>query len=46
MIPKHRIPTHPGQILLLEFMEPLDLTQVAVGHRPEQDPGDPPRWGE
>ena len=29
MIPKHRLPTHPGQILLLEFMEPLGLTQVA-----------------
>ena len=29
MIPKHRLPTHPGQVLLLEFMEPLDLTQVA-----------------
>ena len=29
MIPKHRLPTHPGQVLLREFMEPLDLTQVA-----------------
>jgi antitoxin HigA-1 len=29
MIPKNRLPTHPGQILLLEFMVPLELTQVA-----------------
>ena len=29
MIPKNRLPTHPGQILLLEFMAPLEITQVA-----------------
>ena len=28
MIPKHRIPTHPGEILLEEFLRPLGLTQV------------------
>ena len=30
MIPENRIPTHPGIILLEEFLEPLDLTQVAL----------------
>ena len=29
MIPVNRIPTHPGEILLEEFLEPLGLTQVA-----------------
>ena len=33
MIPTHRIPTHPGEILLAEFLEPLGLTQVGLaGH--------------
>ena len=27
MLPKHRPPTHPGQMLLHEFLEPLQLTQ-------------------
>ena len=30
MIPEKRIPTHPGEILLEEFLKPLDLTQVAL----------------
>jgi addiction module HigA family antidote len=30
MLPTHRIATHPGQILLQEFLEPLDLTQAAL----------------
>lgn len=30
MIPKNRIPTHPGEILLTEFLEPLEMTQVAL----------------
>ena len=30
MIPENRIPTHPGEILLAEFLEPLELTQVAL----------------
>lgn len=30
MIPENRIPTHPGIILKEEFLEPLDLTQVAL----------------
>jgi addiction module HigA family antidote len=28
MIPKHRRPTHPGEILLEEFLNPLGMTQV------------------
>jgi len=28
MLPKHRIATHPGQILLQEFLMPLHLTQA------------------
>jgi addiction module HigA family antidote len=30
MIPKHRIATHPGIILLKEFLEPMNLTQTAL----------------
>lgn len=29
MLPKHRTPTHPGKILLEEFLKPLGVTQVA-----------------
>ena len=29
MLPENRIPTHPGEILLDEFLNPLGLTQVA-----------------
>ncbi len=29
MIPENRIPTHPGEILLEEFLRPMDVTQVA-----------------
>jgi addiction module HigA family antidote len=28
MLPEKRIPTHPGEILLMEFLTPLALTQV------------------
>ena len=28
MLPEHRIPTHPGIVLLEEFLEPLGITQV------------------
>ena len=28
MRPKHRAPTHPGEILLKEFLEPLNISQV------------------
>ena len=29
MIPENRIPTHPGEILSREFLQPLGVTQVA-----------------
>ena len=29
MIPKHRIPAHPGEILLEEFLEPMEMPQTA-----------------
>ena len=29
MLPENRIPTHPGEILLEEFLKPLGMTQVA-----------------
>ena len=33
MIPENRVPTHPGEILLEEFLNPLGITQVAfAGH--------------
>lgn len=33
MIPENRIPTHPGEILLEQFLEPLGVTQVQLaGH--------------
>lgn len=28
MIPSHRAPTHPGEMLLEEFLKPLGITQV------------------
>jgi addiction module HigA family antidote len=30
MIPTHRKPTHPGEILQEEFLSPLGITQVAL----------------
>lgn len=33
MIPKHRKPTHPGEILLEEFLEPMELSQIALAQR-------------
>lgn len=29
MIPRSRVATHPGEILLKDFLEPLGVTQVA-----------------
>jgi plasmid maintenance system antidote protein VapI len=29
MNPKKRIPTHPGEVLLEEFLKPMGLSQVA-----------------
>jgi addiction module HigA family antidote len=28
MTPENRIPTHPGEILLEEFLKPMEITQV------------------
>lgn len=30
MLPKKRIPTHPGEILLEDFLKPLGVSQVAL----------------
>jgi len=30
MLPKKRPPTHPGQMLLKEFLEPMAITQVEL----------------
>jgi addiction module HigA family antidote len=32
-IPTHRAPTHPGEMLLEEFLKPLGLTQVELADR-------------
>ncbi len=33
MLPENRIPTHPGEIVLEEFLNPLGISQVAfAGH--------------
>lgn len=32
MIPTNRLPTHPGVILLEEFLEPMNITQVALAN--------------
>ena len=29
MLPENRITTHPGEVLLEEFLKPLEITQVA-----------------
>jgi len=31
-IPTHRPPTHPGEILLEEFLRPLNMTQRELAH--------------
>lgn len=30
MLPRKRVPTHPGKILLEDFLKPLQVTQVAL----------------
>ncbi len=30
MIPEHRVATHPGKVLLHEFLEPLDQSQKGL----------------
>lgn len=29
MLPEKRVPTHPGEILIEEFLKPLGVTQIA-----------------
>jgi len=31
-LPTHRVPTHPGQVLFLDYLEPRGITQVKVAH--------------
>lgn len=33
MLPTHRLPTHPGEMLLHEFLKPMKLTQVVFARR-------------
>ena len=33
MIPTHRKPTHPGEILLREFLEPMKITQLDLAKK-------------
>jgi len=33
MIPKYRKPTHPGEILLTEFLAPLNMSQLELAKR-------------
>ena len=33
MIPKHRMPSHPGEILLEEFLKPLEMSQVELAQK-------------
>jgi len=33
MIPKNRIPIHPGEVLLEEFLKPMDMTQTALAEK-------------
>ena len=30
MLPTDRVPTHPGEILELEFLQPMNLTEMAL----------------
>ncbi len=30
MVPRNRVPTHPGEILLKEFLSPVGITQVQL----------------
>jgi antitoxin HigA-1 len=33
MMPKNRKPTHPGEILLEEFLKPMELSQLELARR-------------
>jgi addiction module HigA family antidote len=32
MIPKNRKPTHPGEILIHEFLDPMGISQTKLAH--------------
>ena len=32
-IPTHLPPTHPGEMLLEEFLKPYEMSQAALAHR-------------
>jgi antitoxin HigA-1 len=34
-VPSHRAPSHPGEMLLREFLEPLGITQTELAERME-----------
>jgi len=34
-VPTHRAPSHPGEMLLREFLEPLGITQTELAERME-----------
>lgn len=33
MIPKNRVPTHPGEVLLEEFLKPSGMSQVELAQK-------------
>jgi antitoxin HigA-1 len=33
MLPKNRKPTHPGEVLLEEFLKPMGMTQLELARR-------------
>jgi addiction module HigA family antidote len=33
MIPQNRLPTHPGEVLLEEFLQPLKITQLRLAEK-------------
>ncbi len=35
LLPTHRPPTHPGEMILEEFLKPLDMTQTELARRLE-----------
>jgi addiction module antidote protein, HigA family len=39
MLPKNRISTHPGEILLEEFLKPLNISQSELARRIMVKPG-------
>ena len=44
MLPTHRSPTHPGEMLLKEFLEPLGVSQVEAAIRQAVTPVTPGTW--